>query len=182
MEVDVQHQTQLLASEIYSIDTSVILDIWCPPEGNMFSKEKIPKLWNHIEKLITEGKIIASKEVYDELERHAAEDLLKWLKNNKEMFVFNREQLERAEQLINDFYSLYKRGYKPEISNAADPFVVATAIVHKAVVFTSEHEQGKHDAKEVNEPTIPTVCSNYGIECVNIEKFIEREGFKITMM
>lgn len=181
MEVDVEYQTQLIPSEIYSIDTSVILDIWCPPEGNMFSKHKLPELWNHIEKLVQQGKIIASKEVLDELERHASDDLLTWLKDHKEIFIFDREQLEAAEGLINTFYSKYKRGYKPEIGNAADPFVIAAAITKSAVVFTSEHEQGDHDPKDVNEPTIPTICKNYGIECVNIEQFIEREGFRISL-
>jgi len=181
LEVEVQHQTQLIPAEIYSIDTSVILDIWCPPEGNTFSKERLPELWAHIEKLINQGKIIASKEVYDELELHASDDLLEWLKKHKQMFMFSKDQVEKAELLINDFYSLYKSGFKPEVGDAADPFVVATAMVHSAVVFTQEKEQGTHEPSEVNSPKIPTVCKHFGVECVDIEKFIEREGFRLAM-
>jgi hypothetical protein len=148
----------------------------------MFSKHKLPELWVHIEGLIKQGKIIASKEVLYELERNASDDLAEWLKSHKDMFVFNREQVEKATLLINDFYTKYKRGYKPEIGNAADPFVVATAIVSSAVVFTQEAHQAPHNPNQVNEPKIPTVCQHYGVECVNIQQFIEREGFRIAMV
>ena len=72
-------QLGLIASDIYSIDTNVFLDIWCPPEGNIYSKSRMPELWDHIEKLVGEGRIIATKEVYDELCNHASPDLKQWL-------------------------------------------------------------------------------------------------------
>lgn len=182
MEADVEYQTLLIPPDKYSIDTSVILDIWCPPSSSLFSKDRIPELWLHIEELVKEGKIIASREVYYELEKHATEDLLEWLKKHKDMFVFNRAQVEKAELLINDFYSKYKRGYKPDIGDGADPFVVATAMVNDAVVFTQETIQAPHDPSTVNTPRIPTVCSHYGVECVSITEFIDREGFKIALI
>jgi hypothetical protein len=178
----VVHQTQLIPSETYSIDTSVFLDIWCPPEGNIFSSERMPELWAHIERLIDEGKIIASKEVLDELERNANPELTAWLKDHKGMFVFSKAQLDAASSIINEFYSQYKNGYKPEVGDAADPFVVSTAMVHSAVVITQEHRQPAHIPSEVNVPKIPSVCEHYGIECVNIEQFITREGFNIRMV
>lgn len=176
-----ENQIQLIAPEIYSIDTSTFLDIWCPPEGNIFSKDRLPELWIHIESLIDQGKIIASREVLDELERNANEELAEWLKKHRSMFVLDRPQIEAADAIINDVYTTYKNGYKPDISDAADPFVVATAIVHNAVVFTQEHTQPNHDPSQTNAPKIPTVCALYGLECVNIEQFITREGFSITM-
>lgn len=178
---EVENQVLLIPSDCYSIDTSVFLDIWCPAEAGMFSREKLPELWSHIEKLVDDGKILASKEVFDELESNASSDLQDWLKKHKSMFVFDKEQVAKAEGLINGFYNQYKRGYKPEIGDAADPFVVATAMAHGAVVFTQEHTQPHHTPSEVNTPKIPTVCTQYGVECVNIEKFIEREGFRISM-
>jgi hypothetical protein len=181
LEVNVEHQTLLIPSEIYSIDTSTFLDIWCPPEGNIFSKERMPELWTFIESLIDEGKIIASREVLNELERNANDELSDWLKKHKAMFILDKPQIDSADSIINDFYTKYKNGYKPEVSDAADPFVVATAVVHQAVVFTQEHTQPNHDPAQTNTPKIPTVCENYGIECVNIEQFISREGFSIRM-
>jgi hypothetical protein len=142
----------------------------------------MPELWTHVEGLINTGKIIASKEVLEELERNASPELADWLKSHKGMFVFSKAQLDAATGVINDFYSRYKNGYKPEVGDAADPFVVATAMVHNAVVFTQEHRQPTHNPSDVNVPKIPTVCENYGLECVNIEQFISREGFDIRMV
>jgi hypothetical protein len=178
----VENQLLLIPSDTYSIDTNVFIEIWCPPSAGIFTKSKMPELWDHIESLIDKGKIIASKEVYDELKRHASPELHDWLQAHKHMFVFNQAQVTAAGHIINDVYSKYKDGYKPEVVNGADPFVVATAMTHTAVVFTLEHEQGAHEPSKTNCPKIPNVCSHYGIECVNMEKFIEREGFKLSMI
>jgi len=177
----VDHQLPLIPPDTYSIDTSTFLDIWCPPDGQIYSKERIPELWQHIESLIDAGKIIASREVLEELERNANDELLAWLKNHKAMFVMDRQQVDTADTIINEVYTQYKRGYKPEIGDAADPFVVATAMVHNAVVFTQEQRQPRHIPSQTKVPKIPTVCAYYGVECVNIEQFIEREGFTLHM-
>lgn len=95
------------------------------------------------------------------------------------MFVLDREQVEKAEFIINDFYTRYKRGYKPDIGDAADPFVVSAAMVNKSVVFTQETIQAAHEPSTVNAPKIPTVCKHYGIECVDILSFIDREGLRL---
>ena len=177
-----ENQLLLIPANSYSIDTNVFIDIW-GPSNYIFSKSKMPELWDHIERLVEDGRIFATREVYDELKRHATPELLTWLKNHKEMFVLDKAQIEAAAHIINNVYSKYKEGYRPDVMNGADPFVVATAITKSAVVFTQEHEQQPgHNPSEVNCPKIPTVCDTYGVECVNIEKFIEREGFKLSMV
>jgi hypothetical protein len=177
----VENQLLLIPADCYSIDTNVFIEIWSPP-ANIFSKARMPELWDHIEKLVEAGKIFATKEVYDELKRHATPELLTWLKNHKDMFIFEKAQVEAATHIINDVYSKYKEGYRPDVMNGADPFVVAAAMTRSAVVFTLEHEQPNHDPANTNSPKIPTVCDIYGIEHVNIEEFIRREGFKIGMV
>lgn len=176
------YQLPLVPPEFYSIDTNVFIDIWSPPEGNIYSKERMPELWELIVRLVEEGKIVATKEVYDELERHAVPELYDWLQEHKDMFIFDMPQVQHAQMIINEFYSIYKDGYKPEVNNGADPFVVALAMTHNAVVITQERPQDPHIPAEVNVPRIPTVCDNYGIKCVNIEKFIQREGFRVAMV
>lgn len=178
-------QLSLIAPDVivYSIDTNVFLDIWCPPDSNIFSKHRMPELWEYVEKLVEEGRIIATREVYDELKDHAEEDLLEWLKAHKHMFIeLDESILNHTKAIINDVYSTYKGGYKPDQKNAADPFVVAVALSRQAVVFTQEHRQDPHNPSELNSPKIPTVCDKYDLECVNLHGFIEREGFTIRMV
>lgn len=175
-------QLGLIASDTYSIDTNVFLDIWCPPEGNIYSKVRMPELWEHIEKLVDEGRIIATKEVHDELINHASEDLKQWLEDHKSMFSLTEQQVGYADDIINKVYSKYKNGYRPEVQDAADPFVVAAALVHGAAVLTQEQRQDPHNPALVNGPKIPTVCAEYNVTCVNIEEFIAKEGFSIRMV
>jgi hypothetical protein len=182
LEDEVEVQLGLIASDIYSIDTSVFIDIWCPPESNIYSKERMPELWQHIESLVDAGRIVAAKEVYDELERHASPELKDWLDNHKTIFQLTDQQVGYADDIINKVYSKYKEGYRPLVSDAADPFVVASALCHGATVLTQEHKQGEHDPRLVNGPKIPTVCNAYNVPCVNLEEFIIKEGFAIRMV
>lgn len=175
-------QLGLIASDMYSIDTNVFIDIWCPPESNIYSKDRMPELWKHIESLIEAGRIVATKEVYDELENHASPDLKDWLENHKSMFQLTDQQIGYADNIINTLYSEYKEGYRPQVQDAADPFVVATALCHNATVLSQENTQQPHDPKQVNGPKIPTVCDAYNVPCVNIEHFILKEGFAIRMV
>lgn len=175
-------QLGLISSGIYSIDTNVFLDIWCPPEGNIYSKSRMPELWAHIESLVGEGRIIATKEVYDELCDHASPDLKQWLDDHKSMFSLSDKQVGYADDVINSVYSKYKDGYRPEVKDAADPFVVAVALEHCATVLTQEQRQDPHDPALVNGPKIPTICAEYNLPCVNIEEFVTKEGFSIRMI
>ena len=53
----------------------------------------------------------------------------------------------------------------------ADPFVVAAAKVHQASVVTRE-------AFKSGGARIPTVCQEFGVECLNVEQFLTRERLK----
>ena len=117
----------------------------------------MPELWEYIEKLVGEGRIIATKEVYEELKEHASTELLKWLDDHKSMFSLSDKQIGYADNIINNVYAKYKQGYRPEVKDAADPFIVALALEHNATVFSQEQKQDPHNPAQVNGPKIPTV-------------------------
>ena len=52
----------------------------------------------------------------------------------------------------------------------ADPFVIAVAKVTKRTVVTGEKAVGS-----TQQPRIPNVCVQYGIEYINIVEFIRRQ-------
>jgi hypothetical protein len=98
------------------------------------------------------------------------------------MFVRTEQQVGFADNIINNVYIKYKGGFKPELRDAADPFVVALALTCNATVLTQEQRQDPHDPAQVNGPKIPTVCAEYNVGCVNLEEFISKEGFSIRMI
>jgi hypothetical protein len=53
----------------------------------------------------------------------------------------------------------------------ADPFVIAAAKIHNSCLITDESLK-KGGAR------IPTLCQDFGIECINVEDFLKREDLK----
>jgi len=53
----------------------------------------------------------------------------------------------------------------------ADPFVIAKAKISEGWVVTQEK------LKE-NSAQIPNVCKHFGIPCINLERFMEKEGWQ----
>ena len=60
---------------LYSIDTSAILDAWI----RWYPPDLFPRLWENIELLIKEKRLIASEEVLVELEKKD-DAVFKWAK------------------------------------------------------------------------------------------------------
>ncbi len=53
----------------------------------------------------------------------------------------------------------------------ADPFVIARAQIVGGAVVTMEGEP-------LNGVRIPNICRHFGIECISLEGFMEREGWQ----
>ncbi|MFH1068970.1 MAG: DUF4411 family protein, partial [Candidatus Glassbacteria bacterium] len=52
----------------------------------------------------------------------------------------------------------------------ADPFVIAKAKINNCIVVTNEHFKP-------NAATIPNVCHHFRVKCMNLEAFMESEGW-----
>src|SRR5262245_24715075 len=130
----------------YCVDTSAWLDGW----QRHYPKDVFPSLWAKLDALIVTGDIIATEEVYVELQRKS-DDLHDWIKDRKQMLVPLDERIQtRAAELLAEYPRLVDtlRG-----RSRADPFVIATAMERAAVVVTGEPLTGKMD-----KPRIPDVC------------------------
>ena len=151
----------------YCVDTSAWLDGW----QRYYPRDVFPSLWTELEDRIADGDILASEEVYVEVERKA-DDLHDWMKARKEMLVpLSREVQERATELLSEFPRLVDtlRG-----RSKADPFVIATAMeIAGGVVVTGEVLTGRLD-----KPRIPDVCQVKGITCISFLQMIR--NLKLT--
>lgn len=167
----------------YSIDSSVLLDIW-KGESGLYPQELYPGLWEHIDKLTQEGRILMHHEVYKEIKDHPNAELQKWLAKNKDAIVVNsKEANAAAKEIINDFYSKFKNGYMPSKhgGNAADPFVVGLAYAEGCFVFTQEKPIAAANLFNAAEPHIPNICTEHNIRYVGINQFLTKEGIVLTL-
>ena len=152
---------------IYVFDTSTLIDLF-----RNFYPKRFPSLWEKFDQAVKAESIISVREVFNEIEERG-DRLSKWAKINRYFF-----QLPASEELgfvaeifaVSHFQSLVRKQERLQCKPVADPFVIAKAKVLVGCVVAEE------DMKP-NASRIPNVCEHFGIDCLNLEGFMERENW-----
>ena len=136
--------------------------------------EQFPKFWEKFDQAVEIGKIISVREVRRELDINAAEDhLVEWIKLHRDIFATPDPAVTR---FVNEIFLVahFKVSLpdRTRLGNTpfADPFVIAQAKVMNYCVVTQEHERPRA-AK------IPNICQHFGVDCTNLQGFMERENW-----
>jgi len=105
-------------------------------------------------------------------------DLLSGLKNIKKgFFVEETEQVQRVYIDIVDYVMLhYPRSNADLFLDRADPFVIAQAKVHNAIVVTHE----RLVPPESNKVKIPNVCERFDVKYTNLYTMMRALGARFT--
>ena len=150
---------------MYCFDTSAFLNAW----HRHYPPDTFHSFWDNLSRLIENGDVIATEVVQFELEK-TDDEVLKWAKNNSEMFVPLDEEIQiRASEILNDYPRLTK---KKADRTEADAFVIALADITGSTVVTYEQLRGG-----TSNPKIPYVCRQYGIPCISLIDVIRRESW-----
>lgn len=154
---------------MYVFDTNVFWAL-----GHYYPS-RFPTIWHQIDKLAKSGDLYSVKEVLRELESNCPfESIEGWVKGHHDIFrVPNEEETKIVAQIFQkeQYRGFVKRQNILKGLPVADPFVIAAAKIHKGRVVTQE------SLKEGG-ARIPTACKEIGVECIDLEKFLEREGLK----
>lgn len=155
----------------YSIDTSALVDWWV----RYYPPGVFTGLVPRVEQLIAEGRLRASREVRDEVERQD-DDLLAWTKKFPELWVDSNGAIQGV---VASLMAQYFNPQKPAkgIGNA-DPFVIGVAATQGAgwAIVTGEKPGS------VENPKIPYVCRRFQpqpIRCLTFLQLIEEEGWQL---
>ena len=96
----------------------------------------------------------------------------KWIKKLKHCHVRPEKEIqEQVRDILRRFPKLTGQGGN---RSGADPFVIATAVVGRAIVVTGEDKGGP------SSPKIPYVCEQLGIRCVKFTELLQIEGWKFV--
>jgi len=137
----------------FCVDTSGWLDGW----HRYYPRDVFPSLWQNLEDSVSGCDIIASEEVYVEVQRKD-DDLHEWMKQRKFMLIPANESIQRR---VGDVLRTYPRLVDTLRGRSqADPFVIATAVETGSVVVTGE------SVGTATRPRIPFVCQQLGIRCI----------------
>ena len=153
------------AASVYCIDTSSIIHAWrraYPP--SIFSS-----LWQKIDHLIDDGRLVASIEVLHELKKKD-DDVYDWAKDRKES-LFVEVDDETQESLVLIMANYPKLVDTGKGKSGGDPFVIALAHCRDPKLTVVTEENGGSDAK----PKIPHVCACLGMLSIDVLKLITQE-------
>lgn len=151
---------------MYIFDTSALIGAWV----RLYPPDSFPRVWDQMNTLADERRLLVPAEVFDELEAQA-DDLFAWVKERKEFIVLptTRALLLEARAVLADHPHLTKTGTG---RGRADPFVIALAALQNCPVVTQE--QGGTAAK----PRIPFVCGVRSIGCLSFLDVIRAESWR----
>jgi Domain of unknown function (DUF4411) len=137
----------------FCVDTSGWLDGW----HRYYPRDVFPSLWQNLEERVTGCDIIASEEVYVEVQKKD-DDLHEWMKQREFMLIPANESIQRRVAEVLGTYPRLVDTLKGR--SQADPFVIATAVETGSVVVTGE------SIGTATRPRIPFVCQQLGIRCL----------------
>lgn len=158
-----------MIKDIYIIDSSSLMEL-----NKHNAMDVYISVWKNINELIKNDRLIAPKEVLNEIQGYD-DNLAKWGKEQKKLFKNpTSEQIEIVKQILKEYPALINVDAK----HSADPWVIALAITSqetlvkvKRIVVTEEKPRG-------NKVKIPYVCSKMDIESIDIVELFRTEGWK----
>ncbi len=155
----------------YSLDTNTISQVY-----RFYYKSRFPSFWSRFNDLVSSGRAGSVSEVEAELKRNigipSVVEELKLLNQGFFSLPSSPEQ-DFVSQIfkVPHFQSLLSAKSITKGTPVADPFVIAKASSMRMCVVTEE-------TRRPNAARIPNVCDHFGIECINLEQLMEREGWQ----
>ncbi|AWL92631.1 DUF4411 family protein [Bradyrhizobium ottawaense] len=153
-----------MAGQVYSIDSSSLIHAW----RRIYRPKNFGFVWDGFDRLIAEGRLKASIEVYNELQKKD-DELFVWCKERKEtLFVEIDDATQEAVAKIMAEHPKIVDTTKGR--SGGDPFVIALAAsTTPRMMVVTEEFPGKE--------RIPDVCDAQKIDHCGVADLIEREDW-----
>lgn len=149
---------------VYSADSSALIHGW----RRIYRPRNFGFVWDQLGELIEDGRLKASIEVYNDLEKKD-DELFKWCKERKDKLVVD------IDDNIQDHVSRIMKSYPRLVDtvkgrSSSDPFVIALAAsTNPTMTVVTEEFIGK--------VRIPDVCNGENIDYCGLADLIEREDW-----
>lgn len=153
---------------IYVFDNGPLIDLF-----RNFYEKQFPSLWKKFDELVESGELVSVSEVLNEISK-SGDRLDLWSKKNKDLFKRPTvNELEFVAEIfkVEHFQQMVRKQERLQGKPVADPFVIARAHEIKGgCVVTSEiRKQGS--------ASVRIVCDHFKIRSLNLEEFMEENGW-----
>ena len=162
---------------IYVFDTSSIRAL------QHFYPRVFKSIWDGLDTLVGQQQLVSTREVFNEVERQAiSAEVLTWAKNNKHIFTTpNNDELRFVATIfqVKHFQSLIGKQQQLKGTPVADPFVIAKAKIAQATVVTEEGwlRPSQTLTPKPHAAKIPNVCAHFNVPCLDLEHFMQQQGW-----
>ncbi len=154
---------------MYVFDTNVFYAL-----GHYYPS-RFPTIWARLEDLAKDGTLRSVREVLREIEGNCPfETIETWVKVHRDIFKPpNDQEMKFIAKLFEkkQYQGFVKRQNILKGRPVADPFVIAAAKNLEGQVVTLE-------SPTAGGARIPAACKDFGVECIDLEQFLEREGLR----
>lgn len=152
---------------MYVIDTSVISAL-----HRNYYRKSFPSLWKRFDAMVANRQFTSTREVRRELEDGSAAPLA-WARENEHLFptpTTDEAEVVVAIYAIKRFQANIQQQKLFKGGRNADPFLIARASCCQGTVLTMEQMRP-------NAARIPNICEHFKIPCVDLQRFMEAEGW-----
>lgn len=154
---------------MYVFDTSPLSSLF-----KNYYRRRFPTLWNRFDGMAADGLIISTREARRECLDSPVEPLRVWAEANQGVFhVPTAAEAEFIKQIyaVRHFQQNIEQKKLLKGGRNADPFIIAMAATAGRCVVTMEQYKD-------NGVKIPNICEHFGVECLSLEDFMEREHWE----
>jgi hypothetical protein len=152
----------------YVFDSDSLIDLF-----RHYYPARFPSLWEKFDALVSEGQLVSVREVFNEI-GSSGDMLAIWAKEqkNKLFLESTSEELRFVGEIfrVRHFQAMIRKQERLKGKPVADPFVIGRAKISGACVVTQEK-------RTENAAKIPNVCDHFGIPCIDLEGFMEKENW-----
>ena len=153
---------------IYFVDTNEWINL-----SRHYREEVFPNLWRNVENLISKERILAPKEVLDEI-KLGHDELVNWCKMHRRMFRNTNALIGQVQKIIRDHPTLVDPNATHE---SADPYIIALAMSYMndiaglvPIIVTDENVN--------RESGIPYVAKANDVQTCKLMEMFQREGWR----
>ena len=138
-----------------------------------YPNDVFPNLWRNVEDLISKGRILAPKEVLDEIKR-GHDELVQWCKDHREMFQNTTALTGQVQNIIRNHPTLINPNATHE---SADPYIIALAMsrMHDIAGLIPIIVTDKNVSRASK---IPYVARANNIQTCKLMEMFQREGWR----
>ena len=148
-------------------------NVFISAQRDYYPPNRVPEYWDWLAYQAETGSIKVPQPIWDEIKPHD-EDLKAWISAHQDTFILYPDE---SDVLVPDVLARYgddlTDGELEQIG--ADPFLVAAAIHHRAVVVSKE---GSKPTKKRQNRRLPDICHALGIDCITDHRLIVELDFR----